>query len=178
MRRTPVVALTILVTLAAVSLASAQSGEWDLTWFTIDGGGATSSAGEGFALIDAVAEVGRPVLVLSGGEPLMREDIFSLAAHARKKNLPVALASNGTLITDKIAEKIRDAGIRRVSVSLDGADAATHDGFRKLSGSFDLALAGLQRVRSAGVSCQINSPSSYHDRFFRLDSNIQDPESP
>ncbi|MBM2834792.1 MAG: nirJ 4, partial [Candidatus Brocadiaceae bacterium] len=87
---------------------------------------------EAFALVDAIVEAGRPILVLSGGEPLFRPDIFDIAKYAVSKGLSVALATNGTLVDDATARKIVDAGIARVSISFDGADAKTHDEFRKI----------------------------------------------
>ncbi len=98
-----------------------------------------------------------PILVLSGGEPLYRKDLFTIASYATERGLLVALASNGTLITPAVAERIRASGIRRVAISLDGADAATHDTFRGLPGSFEAALRGLKNVQEAGVSTQINT---------------------
>jgi len=107
-------------------------------------------------LIDDIADIGRPILVLSGGEPLMRADIFELARYAVSKGLTVALATNGTPVDEEKARLIADSGIRRVSVSLDGALAETHDTFRGEQGSFDGALNGFRLVKQAGVEAQIN----------------------
>lgn len=121
------------------------------------------STEESKRLIDQIAETGKPILVLSGGEPLIRPDIFELAAYARDAGLTTALATNGTMITHAIAEKIRDAGIQRVSVSLDGATPETHDAFRKLPGSFNRAVEGIKLVQAAGVETQINSTIAKHN---------------
>ncbi|MBI4829798.1 MAG: radical SAM protein [Nitrospinae bacterium] len=121
------------------------------------------STAESKRLIDQIAETGKPILVLSGGEPLIRPDIFELAAYARDAGLTTALATNGTMITRQIAEKIRDAGIQRVSVSLDGATPETHDAFRKLPGSFNRAVEGIKLVQSVGVETQINSTIAKHN---------------
>ena len=118
---------------------------------------------EAFGLVDAVAEVGRPILVLSGGEPLIRPDIFEIARHGRDAGLPVALATNGTLIDREIAGKIAYSGIRRVAISLDGAKEETHDSFRRLPGSFKSALEGYGHVKRAGVSLQINCTIAKHN---------------
>src|SRR5271167_1984368 len=80
-------------------------------------------------IIRQIAKFGNPILVLSGGEPLYRPDIFELAEYATSLGLRVALATNGTLVTRDVAEKIKHAGIKRVSISLDGSDASTHDWF-------------------------------------------------
>lgn len=118
---------------------------------------------EGRRLIDQIAEVGRPILVFSGGEPLMRPDLFELAAHAKAYDLPIALASNGTLIGPALAARIASTGFHRVSVSLDGADAETHDRFRRQEGSFDAATAALRSLRAAGVATQINCTIARHN---------------
>ncbi len=88
-------------------------------------------------IIDQIAAFANPILVLSGGEPLYRSDIFQLAKYATDKGLRVALATNGTLVTKEVARKIVDAGVKRVSISLDGADAETHDSFRGIPGAFE-----------------------------------------
>jgi heme b synthase len=117
---------------------------------------------EATGLIDQVAAFARPIFVLSGGEPLFRADIFDIARHASDAGLIVALATNGTLIDATTAAAIRASGIRRVSISLDGADAATHDIFRG-PGAFDRALAGMAHLRAAGVPYQINTTVAKHN---------------
>lgn len=115
------------------------------------------------AMIESLAAFASPILVFSGGEPLMRPDLFELAAVARERGLPIALASNGALVDESMARRIHAAGFQRVSISLDGADAATHDGLRGLDGSFDAAVAALKRLRAAGVATQINCTIARHD---------------
>lgn len=114
------------------------------------------STGEASLLIDQIREVGTPILVLSGGEPLIRPDIFPIARYAAEKGLMVALATNGTLIDSRMAREIKQSGIHRVSLSIDGADAATHDDFRKQPGSLAAALAGMKLCKGEGLSLQIN----------------------
>jgi len=121
------------------------------------------STEEGQLLIEQLAACGRPLLVLSGGEPLMRPDIFDLAGHAHRQSIECALATNGTLIDREVAERIAAAAIRRVSVSLDGADARTHDHFRLLTGSFERALEGIAHLRSVAVPVQINMTLAGHN---------------
>ncbi len=120
------------------------------------------STEEAFDLIDQVAAFARPIFVLSGGEPLFRPDIFDIARHASDAGLIVALATNGTLIEADVARRIKAAGIRRVSVSFDGADAATHDTFRG-AGAFEQALAGMAHLREVGVPYQINTTVARHN---------------
>lgn len=115
------------------------------------------STSEARVLIDQIASFAKPVIVLSGGEPLVRADVFEIASYAKSKELPVALATNGTLITPKIAQAIKESGIRRVSVSIDGPDAASHDRFRQAYGSFDAALQGIEYLKRDGIPFQINT---------------------
>ena len=122
------------------------------------------STAEGKRLIDGIAAVGKPILVFSGGEPLMRADLWELCAHARAAGLTLALATNGTRVDDAIAQRIAAAGIARVSISLDGADAATHDAFRGQAGSFAAALAGQAHLHARGVATQINCTVARHNR--------------
>ena len=114
-------------------------------------------------LIEQISQHAKPILVLSGGEPLFRADIFDLASFATSRGLRVALATNGTQVTKEVARKIVDAGVRRVSISLDGANAATHDAFRAIAGAFDAALAGFRNLQELGMSLQINMTIARHN---------------
>jgi radical SAM protein with 4Fe4S-binding SPASM domain len=107
-------------------------------------------------LIDDIAEFASPVFIFSGGEPLLRKDIFDLAHYAGEKNLKTALATNGTIIDDCIVSKIKYSSIQRVSISLDGPDPKTHDALRRSQGAFNKAEKGLNMLISAGISSQIN----------------------
>ncbi|WP_292469049.1 heme b synthase [Methanolobus sp.] len=111
---------------------------------------------EAFHFIDEIKKIGNPILILSGGEPLVRDDIFDIARYATEKGLRVAMATNGTLVTPEIAEKIKSVGIQRVSISLDGSSPQTHDDFRCMPGAFDGALSGIENLKEAGVGFQIN----------------------
>ena len=124
------------------------------------------------AMIDSLPELGRPILVFSGGEPLMRPDLFELADHARSAGLPTALATNGTIMDDAVARRVVDVGFRRVSMSFDGPDAATHDAFRKIDGAFDSSTAGFKLLRSLGMSMQINTAIARHN-IAKLDQMYQ-----
>ena len=117
---------------------------------------------EALALIEQIVAFARPILVLSGGEPLFRPDIFDIARYAADAGLIVALATNGTLIDPGVARQIKAAGIRRVSVSFDGADAPTHDLFRG-PGAFDRAIRGIDYLRQVGVPFQINTTVARHN---------------
>lgn len=120
------------------------------------------------ALIEQLAELGKgqpmmPVLVFSGGEPLCREDLFELIGFAKSLAIIPALATNGTLIDQTIAERIKESGIARVSVSLDGATAEVHNKLRQLEGSFESALEGINRLRERDVPFQINITLTKHN---------------
>jgi len=121
------------------------------------------STEEGFKLIDQIVEFSNPILVLSGGEPLYRRDIFDLATYGINKGLRLSLATNGTLIDSKMADKIRDTGFARVAISLDGGNAATHDKFRAIPGSFNKAVEGIKNLIERGVSAQINTTIAKHN---------------
>lgn len=110
-----------------------------------------------------IRATGDPILVLTGGEPLVRKDLFEIASACSKMFSRVALATNGTLVDDACAARIAGSGIQRVSISIDGADAATHDAFRGLPGSFDSALAGMAALRRAGLPVQINVTVARHN---------------
>ena len=114
-------------------------------------------------IVDQLGEFAPFILVLSGGEPLWRRDVFEISRHAVSKNIRVALATNGTLVDEAMAMRIRDAGIVRVSISLDGADRATHDAFRGHDGAFEAAIRGIQCLQELGISTQINTTVSRHN---------------
>lgn len=118
---------------------------------------------ESFQLIDGIAELGRPILILSGGEPLIRPDIFAIARYGVDQGLKVCLATNGTLVSRKIAERIRDAGVTHCSVSLDGAKADTHDRFRGQPRAFERAIKGINKLRESGLQVQINTTVTRHN---------------
>jgi radical SAM protein with 4Fe4S-binding SPASM domain len=112
----------------------------------------------------------QPHIILSGGEPLIREGILDLAALGSSLGLRMLLSTNGTLLTAELCGRIKASGVKRLSISLDGPDGPSHDGLRAVPGSFDQALAGAALLREAGLPFQINStitPENIHltDRF-------------
>ena len=119
-------------------------------------------------LIGQLAELGKcqpmmPVLVFSGGEPLCREDLFELVRYARSLGIIPALATNGTLIDTNVAGQIHESGIKRVSVSLDGATAEVHNKLRQLEGSFERAIEGIGYLHDRKVPFQINITLTKHN---------------
>jgi heme b synthase len=109
------------------------------------------------AIIDNISSNYSPILVLTGGEPLYRDDIFDIAKYATDRTLRTALATNGTLIDDNVADRIKESKIARVSISIDGIDAKSHDSFRGVDGAFNSALNGARILREHGVEFQFNT---------------------
>ena len=107
--------------------------------------------------MDDIATISDPILILTGGEPLLRPDIWELIDYAHELGLRPVIGTNGTLIDDECAQRIAEHGIPRVSISLDFPDAAGQDEFRGKEGSFDEAIAGIRNLRKHGVGVQVNS---------------------
>lgn len=118
---------------------------------------------ECFALLDNIASFAKPIIILTGGEPMLRRDIYEIAAHAHGLGLPVVMAPCGLLLDDESVQRIIRSGIRRISISLDGASASSHDAFRGFAGSFDGCMAGIAAARRAGLDFQINTTVSKHN---------------
>jgi len=108
------------------------------------------SLSEGKILIDDLAEFGVPVMLFSGGEPLVRQDLPELAAYAVKKGMRAVVSTNGTLITPQIAQILKDIGLSYVGISLDGMEEI-NDRFRGVKGAFRLALKGIENCKKAGI---------------------------
>lgn len=105
---------------------------------------------EAKGLIDDLSQMKIPVLLFSGGEPLLRKDIFELGAYATQKGIRAVISSNGTLVTPDIAKKIKSAGFRYVGISIDGIEK-THDTFRQMNGCFKKAIEGVKNALNSGV---------------------------
>ena len=112
---------------------------------------------ECFQVLDSIASFAKPVLILTGGEPMMRDDLYRIAARASELGMHPVLAPCGHLITPATATRIRESGIRAISISLDGADAASHDAFRGVPGAHERTMQGLQHAIAAGIPFQINT---------------------
>ena len=127
--------------------AAAQSGAYE---------GELTTA-EGRKLLESIAAVAKPVLILTGGEPLLREDVYEFAATARDLGMRPVLATCGTLLTNETALRLKDAGIATISISIDGADAASHDAFRGTPGAYDAAIKAIATAQRAGIDIQVNT---------------------
>ena len=115
------------------------------------------STAEAFKMIDDICEVSKPVLVLSGGEPLLRKDIFEIAQYGTDKGLRMCMATNGTLVTDAVCEKMKAADIKMVSLSLDGSTAEIHDNFRNSPGAYAGVIRAAEILKKNGIPFLINS---------------------
>ena len=114
------------------------------------------STHEAFSVIDQIRATGKPVVVLSGGEPLLRKDICDIARYGTEKGLRMVMGTSGYLIDQKTAVNLKKAGIRAVAISLDSKDPATHDSFRGLEGVWERAVQAIGYCRDAGIAVQIN----------------------
>lgn len=127
--------------------------------------GAELTTEEGKGIISSMAEMNVPVLLFSGGEPLMREDVFELADYARSKGIRTVISSNGTLITKEMASLIKETGLQYVGISIDGMPA-THDKFRGIDGAFEMAREGIKNLKEMGVKVGIRftvNRYNYHE---------------
>jgi radical SAM protein with 4Fe4S-binding SPASM domain len=113
------------------------------------------STTEALGVIDDLAGMGVPLILFTGGEPLMREDIWELARHVKERGLKMALSTNGTLITTETARSIKEIGIEYAGISLDGARAETHDRFRNTPGAFEPTIKAFAACKEAGLRCGV-----------------------
>ncbi len=120
---------------------------------------------EAFRLVDDIAAFRQPViLILTGGDPLKRADIFTVAERAARSGLRVVMSPSGTQVTPASVAELRRVGVQRISVSLDGSTPELHDGFRRVSGAFEQATASLAYAREGGLPFQINTTVTRHNR--------------
>jgi 12,18-didecarboxysiroheme deacetylase len=117
---------------------------------------------EGKKLIDDLAAFGSPVILFSGGEPLLRKDLLELARYATNKKMRAVISTNGTLITKEIAAELQKIGLSYVGVSLDGLEK-THDKFRGKQGAFAAAIEGIRNCRDAGIKVGIRFTVNKHN---------------
>jgi len=119
---------------------------------------------EALRLIDQIRELGDPILVITGGDPLMRRDVYDLLAYAVEKGLRTSLTPTATaLVTPRSLARVRDTGVRRIAISLDGPTAEVHDHFRGFRGSFQRTMRIMRDVREAGLALQINTTVTRHN---------------
>lgn len=124
------------------------------------------STAEGKSLIDEIARAGFKILILSGGEPLLRKDIFELCSYAKQVGIRPVFGTSGTTITPEAAVKLKESGAACMGISLDSAEPDIHDEFRQVPGAWEKALAGMENCRKAGLPFQIHTTvveQNYHE---------------
>ena len=112
---------------------------------------------EGEAFLRDLATMGQCIVIMTGGEPLLRPDIMHLARYGHELGMRMVMAVNGTLLTPEIAHQLKQAGIQRLSISIDGPDAPSHDQFRGQKGAYEGALAGMKAATAEGLEFQVNT---------------------
>ena len=134
------------------------------------------STAEAKKVIDQIYQVSSPLLILSGGEPMMRSDIYELIEYGTKKGLKIGLGSNGYLIDDAVAKKLKEAGIATVSISIDSSIPAQHDEFRGVQGAWEKAVNACKALRKQGILVQVNTTLT-HDNYDQIDDIMTLAES-
>ncbi len=112
---------------------------------------------ECFRTIDAITRLSKPMLILTGGEPLRRDDVFAISQYASKKGCRVVMATCGHALTPAVVARLQASGVLAVSVSLDAATAEAHDTFRGVPGSYAKTVAGIAHWKAAGLPFQVNT---------------------
>ncbi len=123
---------------------------------------------EGKILLDQIADFGmpRPLVVLTGGDPFKRSDIFDLTQYGAEIGLPIALSPSGTpLLNPENLQRVKDSGCKAISLSLDGSCPEIHDAFRGVPGSFDWTVRGWKTAQSIGLKLQINTTVTRHNLY-------------
>jgi len=114
-------------------------------------------------ILNQIAAVEKPIVILTGGEPLLREDIFDLARHGNRLGMRMVMATNATIITPETTKEIAASGIKRISISIDGAGEDQHDHFRQVPGAFKRSMEGIDLIKKAGIEFQINTTVTKHN---------------
>ena len=126
------------------------------------------STTEAFALVDAIVDCGKPMFILTGGDPFMRDDIFKVVEYAVYRGLRTSVSPSATgRLKPQSLEALSMAGCQRISLSIDAPDAASHDAFRGVKGSFERTIRAIDDARNAGLEVQINTTIT-HSNFTRI----------
>src|ERR1044071_4735709 len=113
---------------------------------------------QGYRLLDEIRSFGEPLMVFTGGDPLKRPDLYDLARYAVKIGLRTNVTPSATpLLTSQAIDQFKEPGVSRMAISLDGPDAASHDEFRGIPGTFDRAMAALRHARDIGLDTQLQT---------------------
>ena len=112
---------------------------------------------QAFRVLESITSFAKPIIILTGGEPMNRKDIYQIARYGTDLGLRMVMAPCGLQVTEKTVSRMIDSGIRRISLSLDGQDAETHDSFRGVTGAFDSVIKAAEAAKAGGLEFQINS---------------------
>ncbi|MEW6455147.1 MAG: radical SAM protein [Acidobacteriota bacterium] len=115
---------------------------------------------ECFKILENISSFAKPIIILTGGEPMMRNDIFEIASYGTQSGLKMVMAPCGILVSESSIEKMKQSGIKRISLSIDGADEETHDGLRQVKGAFRDVIKAAEIARKEGIEFQINTTVS------------------
>ena len=118
---------------------------------------------EALQLVDQIAELCKPIFIISGGDPMQRKDIFEVASYASKKGLRVVMSPSGSNLTAETFQRMKDAGVKMISLSLDGSCPEVHDTFRQVPGAFNLAMRNMLLARQSGLPFRVNTTVTQHN---------------
>lgn len=118
---------------------------------------------EALNLMDEIAEICKPILIISGGDPLQRADIFTVASYANKLGFRVVMSPSGSNITPPVIAKMKESGVKMISLSIDGSTDEIHDSFRQVPGAYDLALRNIKLAKEGGMPFRINTTVTKHN---------------
>jgi len=134
------------------------------------------STSEGKKMISEIKQAGFRLLILSGGEPLLRDDIFDFISKSKEEGIVPAMGTNGTLLSKEVAKELKVTGLRGVAISLDSMDREYHDDFRGSIGAFDKTQEGIENALAVGLRVQINLTltEKNHEEFEKIISYYED----
>jgi radical SAM protein with 4Fe4S-binding SPASM domain len=118
---------------------------------------------EALNLVDQIADLCKPVLIISGGDPLQRKDIFEIASYASSRGIRVVMSPSGSDITPGVIGKMKASGVKMISISLDGSKPEIHDNFRGVSGAFELAMKNMSYARQGDLPFRVNTTVTQHN---------------
>ena len=119
---------------------------------------------DGFGLLEEIRSFGDPLMVFTGGDPLKRPDLFPLLERSVRLGLRTTVTPSATpLLTESAIEGFKDCGVARMAISVDGPDSESHDGFRRVEGSFDRSILALAHARKVGLQTQVNTTVTRHN---------------
>ncbi len=118
---------------------------------------------EALRLVDQIAELCKPIFIISGGDPMQRKDIFEVASYASKKGLRVVMSPSGSNLNAETFQQMKAAGVKMISLSLDGSSPEVHDTFRQVPGAFNLAIRNMMLARQSGFPFRVNTTVTQHN---------------